>query len=302
MITAVEALEICAGLLVLYIVASPRVAERAYHVALFEPHKYPKGNYDNASVNGRDEDIFFPSLNGKQLHAWHFKGNPDKKTVLVCHGNTGNIADLDGLIILLLRTGASVFVFDYQGFGRSGGAPSVSGICRDGHAAYKYLVEQRGIAPADIVLYGESLGGAVACQLAHSVPVAGLILQSAFSCLTRISFESYAILGIFPEILFPPPYFNNVAMLKKLMNVPVLITHGQKDADIKFTHAQALFNGANNPKSFLPLPNTAHHEIAQEDWGLFTSSVGLFLSELETVKSSSTEQAQRLAPSNVSAN
>jgi alpha-beta hydrolase superfamily lysophospholipase len=293
MIPLLESIETLIALLALYVVASPRVAERAYHPALFEPHKYPQGHYESEfAKSGRFHDLFFPTPTGNQLHAWYFRGETGAKTILFCHGNSGNISDLEGHIELLLQTGASVFVFDYQGFGRSQGRPSVSGICADAHAAHKYLVEKLHVSPNDIVLYGESLGGAVACELARREPIAGLILQSTFSCLTRISFENYAILGIFPEFLFPPPYFNNVAVLRDSIKVPVLVTHGEKDTEIRIAHAHALIACATGPKQMVGLPNTEHSEIAALDHELFVCGLREFLHQLTDREASQPDQSQ----------
>jgi len=266
----------------LYVVCSPRLAERLYHPALFEPYKYPRGSYESEfAKSGRLEDLFFPTQSGKRLHAWYFKADGGSKTILVCHGNSGNISDMDGLIELLLQSGSSVFVFDYQGFGRSDGRPCVRGICSDARAAYHYLVETLKVDPCDLVVYGESLGGAVACELARNEPINALILQSTFSCLTRISFENYAILGIFPEFLYPPPFLNTAALLKTTIKVPVLIIHGEKDADVRITHAHTLLAFAQEPKTLICLPNTEHNVIAQSDQELFVTGVKEFLQRLD---------------------
>lgn len=133
MITALEVIGALAAASALYLVASPRIGERFYHSALFDPWKFPKGNYDfSLAKSSKCEDVFFPSLTGKQLHGWYFQGSSGQKTILLCHGKTGNISDLQILIELLCKTGVSVLVFDYQGYGRSEGSPSVKGICDDG--------------------------------------------------------------------------------------------------------------------------------------------------------------------------
>jgi alpha-beta hydrolase superfamily lysophospholipase len=269
----------------LYLVASPRFGERAYHYALFAPWKYPIGNYDGElGRSGRYEDIFFNAINGKKLHGWFFQGS-EPKTILLNHGKTGNITDLERLIILLCETGASVFIYDYRGFGRSEGAPSLKVICEDGVSAYNWLVETKKVAPANIVAYGESLGGGVACHLANHTDVGALILQSAFCSLREISIENMSALRYFPELLFPIFFKNSrsVSAFKK----PLLLLHGALDEDIHIKHSHKLLAAANDPKNFVILPNTLHDEISEQDSELFVHTVKEFLSNLDSARSSS---------------
>ncbi len=276
-------LEIAAALallLALYLVASPRFGERAYHYALFAPWKYPVGNYHgDLGSSGRFEDVFFEAVDGKKLHGWFFQGT-EQKVIIVNHGKTGNITDLERLMFLLLDTGASVFIYDYRGFGRSEGAPSLKVICEDGLKAYQWLVELKQFAPKDIVAYGESLGGIVACHLAEQTEVGGLILQSAFSSLRTISIENMSVLKYFPDALFPI-YGKNSATVGKF-NKPVLMLHGALDQDIVVRHSHDLLAAsATADKEFVILPNTLHDEIDEKDSELFVRTVKAFLAHLD---------------------
>src|SRR5206468_3134820 len=103
---------------------------------------------------------------------------------------------------LMLLAGYSVLVYDYQGFGRSSGRPSVDGILSDGAAAFDYLVKERGIDPHRIVLYGESLGVSVAAHLSTIRDCGGLVLQSGFASLSRIACKHFPFLRIYPTALF----------------------------------------------------------------------------------------------------
>ncbi len=283
----VTGIEIAAALLVLgtlYLVASPRFGERAYHSALFAPWKYPKGNYHGElGSSGRFEDVFFPAIDGKKLHGWFFQGT-GPQTIVVNHGKTGNITDLERLILLLIETGASVFIYDYRGFGRSEGSPSIKVICEDGLAAYKWLVETKKVAPANIVAYGESLGGGVACYLAENTEIGGLILQSVFSSLRQISIENVPSLRFYPEFLYPTFLKNSEAVSR--FSKPVLLLHGALDDDIHIAHSHKLAAAANDPKEFVILPNTLHDEISEHDSELFVQTVRSYLSELEDSRSS----------------
>src|SRR5262249_20139555 len=156
-----------------------RVALPFYNTMIFYPDKFPGGLYHVSTVDGiKAKDVYFPSSNGKRLHGWFFRRSDPGPTVLISHGNAGNLSDRSGLCDLVLRAGASVVVYDYQGYGRSEGSPSLKGILDDGLAAYKYLVEQEKVPPQDIVLLGESLGSVVAAHVADTQPCRGVIMQS----------------------------------------------------------------------------------------------------------------------------
>ncbi len=266
-------------LLALYLVASPRFGERAYHYALFAPWKYPIGNYHgDLGSSGRFEDVFFDAVDGSKLHGWFFQGT-EKKAIIVNHGKTGNITDLERLMFLLLDTGASVFIYDYRGFGRSEGSPSLKVICEDGLKAYQWLVEQKQFSPKEIVAYGESLGGIVACHLAEHTEIGGLILQSAFSSLRQISIENMAVLKYFPDSLFPIYGKNSVTVSR--FNKPILMLHGALDQDIIIRHSHDLLAAATTDKEFVILPNTLHDEIDEKDSELFVRTVKAFLAHLD---------------------
>ncbi len=269
----------------LYVLLSPRVGEPLYHGELFHPYKYPRGNYQLQSLEGiAKEDVFFAGPEGKKLHGWFFRAPKATKTILVNHGNTGNVGDLETLLSLLLRSGASVFAFDYQGYGRSQGSPSVAGICADSVAAYEYLVNKEGIPPQTLVVYGESLGSAVSCQLVANRPCAGLILQSAFSSLTKIAYADVPVLSVYPQFLFPPPFFNSLWVLKNQKHPPLLIFHGDKDPEVPISHAKELFAYALEPKTLVVLPHTLHEDITKEDSDLFVNSVRKYLSSLDNTQ------------------
>jgi hypothetical protein len=284
MITGIEIVEALIALGTLYLVASPRFGERAYHSALFAPWKYPKGNYHGElGSSGRFEDVYFPATDGKKLHGWFFQG-AGTQTIIVNHGKTGNITDLERLIVLLVETGASVLIYDYRGFGRSEGSPSLKVICEDGIAAYKWLVETKKTAPENIIAYGESLGGGVACYLAEHTEIGGLILQSVFGGLRKISIENMPVLRFYPDFLYPKFFKNSVAVSR--FSKPVLLLHGALDEDICIEHSHDLLAAANQPKELVILPNTLHDEISEQDSELFLQTVRSFLSSLKDSHSS----------------
>ena len=256
--------EIVTGLgmvLAMYIILAPRFNVYLYRSLLFFPSKFPP---DFAGVPALEsvagEDVYFTGSMGQTLNGWYFHKGDSEYHILFSHGNSGNLTIRHHLTKLMLRSGYSVFVYDYQGFGRSSGKPTIHGICSDGEAAYDYLVNERGVNPSKIVLYGESLGCSVASYLSTVRPCQGLILQSGFSSLTRIACKHFPLLHAYPPSLYPKPALDNLKIVKNA-KVPLLIIHGDLDRVIPVQHAVDMFEAAPGKKHFVRLPGTAHGDI-----------------------------------------
>lgn len=245
----------------LYVIFAPRINQPFYRYQLFHPEPYPANDYVIPRFNGiSGKNVFFAGTVGRQLHGLFYRHPSSSLTILFNHGNAGNVTNRIGLIELLLKAGASVFIYDYQGYGLSEGKPSVHGICQDALAAFDYLTNEEKIEPDSIVLYGESLGAAVAAHLSTKRPCRALILQSAFSSLRTIALEVLPYLAIYPHWLFPQPSLDTLAILRR-KHPPLLIIHGKFDQVVLFHHAEQLFEGAIEPKQILALSNTAHGDI-----------------------------------------
>jgi len=184
-------------------------------------------------------DVFIPVQNKNRIHAWYFKKPSAKVTFLISHGNAGNICYRLQLIKTLLPYG-SVLVYDYEGYGKSEGEPSRKVICEDGLAAYDYLVKQQSVKPEQLILYGESLGCAVSCEISKSRKVGGMILQSGWTSLLNTARDKYFLLKLYPDCCFAPPYFNNMDVLAKA-HPPLLLIHGLKDRILPCRYSQELF-------------------------------------------------------------
>ncbi|MBX9686552.1 MAG: alpha/beta hydrolase, partial [Candidatus Obscuribacterales bacterium] len=227
-----------------YIGFAPRVAKGLYTSMLFHPYQFPEGDYNIKEIAGLEfEDVYFKASDGTLLHGWYFHQSGSKYTVLMSHGNTGNIAGRPRLLESILKAGVSMFAYDYRGFGRSQGAPSVEGVIDDACAAFDFLVEKRGCSPENIVVYGESLGAAVTCQLTLKRRSRGMILQSGFASITKISKHHIPLMHLYPAVLFPQPLLDSVAVLRK-GHPPLLIVHGHKDSVVPFSHGEELFASA----------------------------------------------------------
>lgn len=246
---------------VVYLGLAPRLNKLLYRPMLFFPTRFPSdwgGNPVLHDIEG--EDMFFQGKMGQRLHGWYFKNPGSRFTMLISHGNSGNITIRDKLADIGLSSGCSVFVYDYQGFGQSTGKPSVEGICDDAEAAYDCLTGELSVSSSDIVFYGESLGAAVSTYLSTVRDCSAIILQSGFASLKRIAGEHFPFLNIYPPSLFPKPALDSLSILKQ-EHPPLLLIHGSRDRVIGVEHSETMFAEAVSRKKFLRLPETAHADI-----------------------------------------
>lgn len=267
----------------LYVGFSPRVAKGLYGQMLFHPYPYPEGDYQTGHVAGVVyRDVFFEAHDGTRLHGWFFEQSQAKRTILFSHGNTGNLSDRRPLLASVLASGENVFIYDYRGYGRSQGTPDVPGVINDACAAFDYLAKDCGLAYDEIVLYGESLGAAITCQLAARRKSAGIILQSGFASLTRIGREHVPLMHLYPAILFPHPLLDNLPILKA-EHPPLLIVHGVKDTTVPFHHAEEMYARARGPKTLIVFPDAEHTDIPEVAGEKFVNALRTFLGGLPTV-------------------
>ncbi len=193
------------------------------------------------------EDVNFAASDNTRLHGWFFpaetNSSPGEKVFLICHGNGGNISHRLDTYALLLRAGASVFAFDYRGYGRSTGRPSEMGTYLDGQAALRWLLN-RGFKMENVLLYGESLGGGIAAELALSAPVGGLMLVSSYTSVPALGQELFPWL---PVRWISTIKYDTLGKLPRI-RVPVLIVHSKTDTLIRFHHAEQNLAAANQPK------------------------------------------------------
>jgi len=218
------------------------------HKCVFQPSAALDA--DPGELGRAVEDVFIPVDKTGKIEAWYFPADPGsapsaRQVFLVCHGNAGNISHRLDLCRLLLDAGAGVLVFDYRGYGRSSGHPSEENTYRDAQAAYQWL-RQKGFAPANIVGYGESLGGAVLAELALREELGGIILQSTFTSVPDLGAQLFPWL---PVRLIAGIKYDTLHKLPRL-KIPVLLLHGRQDTIIAFAHAEKNFAAANQRKYF----------------------------------------------------
>jgi fermentation-respiration switch protein FrsA (DUF1100 family) len=228
---------------------------------------FPQRKLDLApeSLHLTYKNVYFNTENGKRLHGWFFPLEKESPILLFCHGNAGNISHRLDNVDRLLKEGLQVFIFDYRGYGRSEGRPSEQGLYKDGLAAYGYLVKKEKVAPQNIVLFGRSLGAAVAIDLASKRKVRSVILESAFTS-TKDMAKSMALFALFSPFL--PAHYNNLEKIGRV-TVPKLIIHGVEDDLVPFPMGKKLYEKADPPKEFLPLKGAGHNDtylVGGEDY------------------------------------
>lgn len=228
-------------------------------ILLFHPLRYPQGNWQPAL---EFEDVDFVSKDNTKLHGWYCPSHNSRGTVLLAHGNGGNITHRANWIAYLQKElKLSVFIFDYRGYGRSEGKPTTEGALEDARAARTKLCALAGTTDSEIFLMGESLGGAIAVQLAAESKPRGLILQSTFSSLHEIAKVHFP----FFAGLVNKDKLNSVETIKQY-DGPLLISHGTADHTIPYNQAEAIYSAANLPKTIVGIPNADHNDWLSEDY------------------------------------
>ena len=193
------------------------------------------------------EDVSFKTADDIQLHGWYIPHSESQQVLLFFHGNGGNISHRRESIEIFHRLGLNVFIIDYRGYGQSKGKPSEQGLYQDAAAAWRYLTEVRGFDPDDILIFGRSLGGAVAAKLAAGVQARGLILESTMSSAKEFAREVFRILSRLVVIR----YDFNTAQHVQGVNYPVLVLHSPDDEIMPFHLGWKVYELANQPKHFV---------------------------------------------------
>jgi hypothetical protein len=226
------------------------------------------------------ERVEIPSGDGVTLVAWVIRAPGTDTTgrwLLICHGNAGNLseagrpehyADLRAL-------GLNLLAFDYRGYGESSGSPSEAGLYRDASAAYGYLRDTLGVPPERIVLFGHSLGSAVAVELATRVPAAGLVLDGALMSVIARAQEVY------PYVPVRWVARSRFASIEKIgrVQMPKLFLHARQDDVVPIAHGRRLYDAAPPPKTFVELGG-GHGDSFEADSAVYFGAIARFLETL----------------------
>lgn len=222
------------------------------------------------------EPFFINDSLGNKIHLL-FKDNGSKRTLIFCHGRDGNLTKFKSHNLLFEQLGVNLLTFDYPGYGQSSGAPSETSLYSSAQAAYNYLVQSRSLSPANIIVYGLSLGGAVAIELVKNNPVAGLILESTFTCSHDVARLIYTKIPLYWLVK------NRYKSIEKIssLNIPILFVHGDKDARIPIDHSKRLFQSANQPKDFYEVSGAGHVNLVLTGGEQYTQKLREFISRLD---------------------
>ncbi|MDH3451531.1 MAG: alpha/beta hydrolase [Gammaproteobacteria bacterium] len=195
------------------------------------------------------EDVRFETEDGITLHGWFLPVAGATRTVLFFHGNAGNISHRLDSLALFVGLGLQVLIIDYRGYGESAGKPSEAGTYRDATAAWRYLTATRGIASQHIVLFGRSLGGAVAIELASRVAPGALIVESSFTSVPEMAANLYPLL---PVRWLARLHYHSLDRITAVP-CPVLVLHSEHDEIIPIAHGRRLYEAAPHPKVFFAM-------------------------------------------------
>ncbi len=193
-----------------------------------------------------------PVTHNEQISAIYLPNSQAAFTVLYIHGNAEDLGDIRPVLSRLHQQGFNVFAYDYRGYGTSNGTPGEANAYRDAEVAYAYLTKQLNIPADRIIVYGRSLGGGSATEIATRYPVAGLILESTFTSAFRL---------FMPVPILPFDKFTNLDKLKKV-HCPVLVMHGQADRLIPIQQGRSLYEAASEPKMSLWVADAGHNDFA----------------------------------------
>jgi len=223
------------------------------------------------------EDVYIQTAADIKLHGWFVNAPQAKSTLLFFHGNAGNIGDRLGKILFFHQLGLNVLIIDYRGYGKSEGKPTEEGMYQDALAAYSYLIEDRGINPQNVVIYGASLGGTAAVDLASQRQAGALIVDSSFSNAVDMAKKIYP---------FIPSFLINIKLdsLNKIENVaiPKLFIHSVDDQLVPIELGKKLYNAASEPKKFFEVSG-GHNDDYFNDHDGFIETISAFLKELELI-------------------
>jgi len=238
---------------------------------IYFPSKYPAGVWERERPPVREgrivaqfEDLQLTATDGVRLHGWFCTPRVGRNgaldfvetdaTLLYLHGNAGNISHRSDIIGELVKLPVNVLIIDYRGYGKSEGRPSEAGLYADARAAWHYLTTVRGIPASKIIIFGESLGGAVAIDLASKVNACGLIVQSSFTSVADMAAE---VLPFVPSFIIRTK-MDSLAKIERV-SCPKLFIHSQADEIIPYRLGRRLFDAARAPKQFYEVKGASHN-------------------------------------------
>ncbi len=219
------------------------------------------------------QDVYLKTMDGVTINGWWIPADNARSTILFFHGNAGNISHRLDKIAIFNTIGLNVFIVDYRGYGRSEGSPTEQGLYMDAVASYEYLLGRDDLNSKRIVVYGESLGGAIAINLATKKDISALIIDSSFTSIPDMAKKSVPLI---PGVLINTK-MNSIKKVDKI-EVPKLFIHSLDDEVVPYDMGEKLFNTALEPKKFLKL-NGGHNDGFHASGDKYMRGISKFLRE-----------------------
>jgi len=222
---------------------------------IYFPAPFPEGYYHAVPRGLHIQEHWFTAGDGVRLNGWFVPNDSGLATLVMSHGNAGNISHRLDLLIRLKKAGFSIFIYDYRGYGKSEGTPTEAGLYRDGLAAYDYAITLPGVDSQRVILFGTSLGSAVAVDVATQRSVSGLVLETPFTSARDMAQALYPFL---PTRFLIKSRFDSERKIRSI-SVPVLVVHGTEDSVVPLALGKKLFEAARTPKEFYEIPGADHN-------------------------------------------
>ncbi len=222
-------------------------------------------------------DVHCTAGDGVKIHGWYFPQPGAGCTLLIFHGNAGNISHRLGWIRMLHDLGVHIMIIDYRGYGRSEGKPFEKGLYLDALAAYEWWSKEHAAGENKLILIGESLGGAVAIDLACRVPVDGIVLQSTFTTAWDMA-KTLLPIGLLQPLM--GVRFDSAGKIGQV-GCPKLFIHGNSDEIVPLRLGRRLYELASPPKRFFEVPGAGHNDLLWIAGSRYIKQLQTFLSEIQ---------------------
>ncbi len=223
---------------------------------VFFPESYIEATPEDYGLESYEE-VFFPAKDGTRLHGWFVHGPDERAVLLWFHGNAGNISHrLHNLKKLHDALKIPIFIFDYREYGLSQGEISKAGTFSDAHGAFRYLINEKGFKKSSVLLFGRSLGTALAVDIASKEECLAVILEAAFTSTDDMMQRYFPFFAPQPKSVVK---YDSLSLIDKIKS-PVLFIHGQVDQTIPISMARRLFEKAFDPKEFYEIAGADHND------------------------------------------
>jgi fermentation-respiration switch protein FrsA (DUF1100 family) len=238
-------------------------------------HPQPGADLRPEQLGIAGDEVRIRTEDGVRIHAFYLPAVGATRAILFLHGNAGNASHRLPNAAALMHLGAHVLLLDYRGYGLSEGSPSEPGVYADARAGLAYLIERSGVPEARTVVFGRSLGGAVAVDLARDRALGGVILESTFSSASDVAAPAFG--G--PVARLARGRFDSIEKIPRV-RAPLLFFHGDRDDIVKYSLGRRLFDAAPEPKEFETIRGAGHNDTVEVGGRAYFERIRRFLDEI----------------------